>query len=101
MHYSEGVARQRRRRHSAEFKAEAVAACQKPGVSMAAAALERSINANLLRRFLHDVPDHPLQQACARGSLRLLGADVHARPPSDRFEPFDDREAGRGFVVHI
>ena len=46
------VGRRRRRVHSAEFKAEAVAACRRPGVSIAAAALERSINANLLRRWM-------------------------------------------------
>jgi transposase len=44
--------RRRRRTHSAEFKAEAVSACRKPGISIAAAALERSINANLLRRWV-------------------------------------------------
>ena len=44
--------RRRRRVHSAEFKAEAVAACGRPGASIAAAALERSINANLLRRWV-------------------------------------------------
>jgi transposase len=42
----------RRRSYSAEFKAEAVAACRKPGASTAAAALERSINANVLRRWV-------------------------------------------------
>lgn len=52
MHYDERVERRRRRRHSAEFKAEAIAACRKPGASIAAAALERSINANLLRRWV-------------------------------------------------
>jgi transposase len=44
--------RRRRRTYSAEFKAEAIAACRKPGVSMAAAALERSMNANVLRRWV-------------------------------------------------
>jgi transposase len=44
--------RRRRRTYSAEFKAEAVAACRKPGASTAAAALERSINANVLRRWI-------------------------------------------------
>ena len=46
------IGRRRRRRHSDEFKAEAVAACRKPGVSIAATALARSINANLLRRWV-------------------------------------------------
>jgi transposase len=45
-------ARRRRRRHSAEFKAELVAACQRPGVSSAAVGLAHSINANLLRRWV-------------------------------------------------
>lgn len=46
------MVRQRRRRHSAQFKAEAVAACCQPGVSIAAVALARSLNANLLRRWI-------------------------------------------------
>lgn len=46
------IERRRRRRYSAEFKAEAVAACRQPGVSIAAIALSRSLNANLLRRWI-------------------------------------------------
>ena len=52
MHLNQEAGRRRRRVHSAEFKAEAVAACRRAGVSIAAAALERSINANLLRRWV-------------------------------------------------
>jgi transposase len=48
----DGSGRRRRRTHTAAFKAEAVAACRKPGASIAAAAMERSINANLLRRWV-------------------------------------------------
>jgi transposase len=44
--------RRRRRRHSALFKAEAVGACQQAGVSIAAVALTRGLNANLLRRWV-------------------------------------------------
>jgi transposase len=46
------IGRLRRRRHSAVFRAEAVAACQQPGVSVAAVALARELNANLLRRWV-------------------------------------------------
>lgn len=46
------LARRRRRRYSTEFKADAVAACQQPGVSMASVALSRGLNANLLRRWV-------------------------------------------------
>lgn len=42
----------RRRTHSAEFKAQVVAACRTPGVSIAAVALEHRLNANLLRRWV-------------------------------------------------
>lgn len=48
----------RRRRHSAAFKAEAVAACKQPGVSTAAVAMRYQINANLLRRWVVE------QEAC-------------------------------------
>lgn len=48
----QGLGRRRRRTHSVAFKAEAVAACHKPDASIAACALERSINANLLRRWV-------------------------------------------------
>ncbi len=46
--------RRRRRLHSDEFKADAVAAAALPGMSMAAVALSRGINANLLRRWVRD-----------------------------------------------
>lgn len=46
------VQRSRRRRHSAEFKAQAVKACMQPGVSIAAVALHYRLNANLLRRWV-------------------------------------------------
>ena len=44
--------RRRRRRHSTAFKAEAIGACQQPGVSVAAVALARGLNANLLRNWV-------------------------------------------------
>jgi transposase len=49
-----GEQRRRRRLHSDEFKADAVAACTQPGVSMAAVALSRGVNANLLRRWVRE-----------------------------------------------
>lgn len=44
----------RRRVHSDEFKANAVAACMQPGVSMAAVAMANGINSNLLRRWVRE-----------------------------------------------
>jgi transposase-like protein len=46
------MGRWRRRRHSAIFKAEAVGACQQAGVSIAAVALARGLNANMLRDWV-------------------------------------------------
>lgn len=44
--------RRRRRTFNPAFKAELVAACQHPGVSVAAVALDHGLNANLLRRWV-------------------------------------------------
>jgi transposase-like protein len=46
--------RRRRRHHSVFFKAEAVGACQQPGASVAAVALARGLNANLLHRWVQE-----------------------------------------------
>jgi transposase len=46
--------KRRRRQHPALFKSEAVAACQVVGASVSGVALERQINANLLRRWIKE-----------------------------------------------
>jgi transposase len=46
--------RRRRRVHSALFKAEAVGACEQPGVSIAAVALARGLNAAMLHRWVKE-----------------------------------------------
>jgi transposase len=49
---AEDGGRRIRRRHSDEFKAKVVAACRRPGVSIASIALAHGLNANLLRRWI-------------------------------------------------
>lgn len=51
--------RQRRRLHSDEFKADAVASCMQPGMSMAAVAMAHGVNANLLRRWVREAELRP------------------------------------------
>jgi transposase len=51
--------RRRRRLHSDEFKANAVASCMRPGMSMAAVAMVNGINANLLRRWVRAAEMRP------------------------------------------
>jgi transposase len=46
--------RRRRRTHSAHFKAEAVGACQQSGVSIAAVALARGLNAAMLHCWVKE-----------------------------------------------
>lgn len=77
--------RRRRRRHSAEFKARVVAACRKPGVSMAAVALEHRLNANLLRRWV--VAAERAQEA-GPSAARTVAA-VGAMPMNAAFVPVE------------
>ncbi len=74
MDTNEGVAiaGRRRRRHSDEFKAQAVAACRQPGVSMAAVAMAHGINANLLRRWVCQSGDGPRAESDTSASAKAL-----------------------------
>ncbi len=49
-----GIGRRRRRTHSQLFKSEAIGACQQPGVSIVAIALDRGLNASVLRRWVKE-----------------------------------------------
>jgi len=71
------IARRRRRTHSAEFKAQVVAACRQPGISIAAVALANRLNANLLRRWV--VTQEQAQAA-------KPGATVSAAPATSSVE---------------
>ena len=61
----------RRRRHSTEFKAEMVAACKRPGISIATVALAHGLNANLLRRW---IDEHHRPAAVQSQEPRLMNA---------------------------
>ena len=52
MEEKDQAVRVKRKRHSAEFKAEAIKACLQPGVSVAAVALHYRLNANMLRTWV-------------------------------------------------
>jgi len=42
------------RRHSAEFKSRVIELARQPGISVAAVALANGLNANMLRRWVHE-----------------------------------------------
>lgn len=72
------VGRRRRRRYSVEFKAQVVAACRRPGVSLAAIALDHWLNANLLRRWVEQ----------AEGNARVPVASSDVAVPSAQAPAF-------------
>ena len=82
---SEQVAggRRRRRMHSDEFKANAVASCQAAGISVAAVAMANGINANLLRRWVREAET----RADASNPAMLPSPRAVARTSSAAFVP--------------
>src|SRR5687767_14169082 len=76
----QGSGRRRRRTHSLQFKMEAVAACRKPGASIAAVALARSINANLLRRWVVEAERAEAGTSSALSALPAPGESLVELP---------------------
>lgn len=89
--------RRRRRLHSAEFKAEAVSACVQGGVSMAAVAMARGVNANLLRRWVRAEEERGGGQELASVQAPSAPAFVPLQLPTATAAPSDIRiELRRG-----
>lgn len=93
MHTTEELGRQRRRRHSEAFKAESIAACCQPGVSIAAVALSRRLNANLLRRWVADAEQAGRHRRGGGAVTRSLSAPIVA---SNDFIPLKMSAAATG-----
>lgn len=74
--------RRRRRTHHPEFKADAVAACMQLGVSIAAVAQSRGVNANLLRRWVQAA-----ESRTDPGVQAKPPRAVHLPAPSTAFVP--------------
>lgn len=68
--------RRRRRLHSDEFKADAVARCMQPGMSMAAVAMTHGSNAKLLRRWVRVAELRPLGIALDKPATRDIEASA-------------------------
>ncbi|MGQ0529336.1 MAG: transposase [Panacagrimonas sp.] len=61
--------------HSEAFKVKVVAACRRPGVLIASVALSHGLNANLLRRWIHEREGEP-----AKPQFPALAGSVDAWP---------------------
>jgi transposase len=79
--------RRRRRTHSAEFKAQVVAACSSPGVSSAAVAMAHGINANLARRWVRDAEQRSGGALAGTSSGAVVTAFVPVQLPRAEDEP--------------
>ena len=91
--------RRRRRVHSAEFKAQVVAACSVPGVSSAAVAMAHGINANLASRWVLQAERGDAVLVKAANSA-LPGAFVQVQLPPAPALPTDIRiELRRGPIA--
>lgn len=99
MNTNEGLVRgerRRRRRHSPEFKADAVAACTRPGVSIASVALANGVNANLLRRWVLAAEGDAVRSAPERPAS-FVQLQVEQPRPASPAPPTDIRiELRRG-----
>lgn len=74
--------RRRRRLHSDEFKANAVASAAQPGVQMASVAMSLGINANLLRRWVRDAEVTPVNSAEGNAPQLLRSPELKSSPSS-------------------
>src|ERR1700761_1632957 len=77
----QGSGRRRRRTYSPQSKSDAVAACRRPGVSIAAIAVDRSMNANVLRRWVVESERGELKPILEAGAEASKGAGGFAPVP--------------------
>jgi transposase-like protein len=70
------------RRHSAEFKAEVIAACLQPGVSIASVALANQLNANFVRGWVKAYRDQQLTGVTASMSIEQHNGSASCPPPT-------------------
>lgn len=85
--------RRRRQSYSDEFKANVVAACATPGVSIASVALANEINANLARRWVkeHEATFRVRQPSTVNPAPALVPVSVPAIDTADLPMPRDLR----------
>jgi transposase-like protein len=86
-----GTGRRRRRKHSPEFKAQVVAACSVPGVSIAAVALAYGINANLARRWALEAEQRGSSGPVKASTNAVAAAFVPVQLPPTQTAPADIR----------
>jgi len=74
----------KRRQYTAEFKAQLVAECQRPGTSVSRVALDNDLNANLLRRWIGESKQADGSLPPAFVPVRLPAAVGNTTKPVDK-----------------
>ena len=74
-----------RRRHSPEFRASVIRACLEPGVSIAAIALAKGLNANMVRKWVIEARQRSLPASGPRP--RSVSKPDDLSPPAPGFVP--------------
>lgn len=92
--------RRRRNTYAPEFKAQAVAACQQPGVSIAAIALAHQLNANVLRRWVKEHEPHGAGTVIAAGKPAAPGIVPVALQPVSASTEFHCEIRHRHAIIH-
>lgn len=76
------------RRHSAEFKARVIELARQPGTSVAAVALANGLNANMLRRWVHEAaPGGGTPKSAAPSVAAALASFVQLPMPNPVPDP--------------
>jgi transposase len=78
----ESPGRRTRRRHSAEFKDQVIRACRQPGVSTAAVAMAKGLNANMLRRWMREADCVDPMAVTGQGAPALSATASASRLPA-------------------
>jgi transposase len=95
-----GAGRRRRREHSAELKAQVVAACGAPGVSNAAVAMAHGLNPNLARRWVREAERRGGGALVKAANSAVPTAFVQVQLPPAQAAPADIRiELRRGPIA--
>jgi transposase len=69
-------ARNTRRRHSKAFKAQVIAQCARPGISIAQIAMSHGLNASMVRRWRRFAECHPPAKASVSSGGEFISLPV-------------------------
>ena len=94
---SSAPAKRTKRRHSAEFKARVVEACEARGTSVAGVALANGVNANLVRKWINKKQ----RNVVAGATPGLLPVHIVAGMPQKAVRPIRATTSVHGHAIEV